>query len=55
VSAGGRVLCATAVGEDLAAARAAAYDLVAGVGLDSAQHRTDIALTAVRGEITLPG
>jgi phosphoribosylamine--glycine ligase len=50
VSAGGRVLCCTATGDDLAAARAAAYALVGGVGLAGSHHRSDIALAAVRGE-----
>ncbi|NJC68905.1 phosphoribosylamine--glycine ligase [Planosporangium thailandense] len=54
VSAGGRVLCCTATGPDLAAARAGAYALVDGVRLDGAQHRRDIALAAVRGEIAVP-
>ncbi|GAA4939451.1 phosphoribosylamine--glycine ligase [Actinoplanes utahensis] len=53
VSAGGRVLSVTATGADLAAAREAAYALVEGVRLDGAQYRTDIALKALRGEITL--
>ena len=51
VSAGGRVLCCTATGADLAAARAEAYSLVAGVGLAGGQHRSDIALSAVQGDI----
>ena len=46
VSAGGRVLSVTATGPDLAAARAAAYDAVAKIRLDGAQHRTDIAARA---------
>jgi phosphoribosylamine---glycine ligase len=45
-SAGGRVLCATATGSDLATARAGAYELVARVHLDGAQFRSDIAETA---------
>ena len=53
VSAGGRVLSVTATGADLAAARAAAYDLVAGVELDGSHHRTDIALAAAEGRIAL--
>ncbi|MBW6438171.1 phosphoribosylamine--glycine ligase [Actinoplanes hulinensis] len=53
VSAGGRVLSVTAAGADLPAARAAAYALVEGVRLDGAQYRTDIALRAVEGRITL--
>jgi phosphoribosylamine--glycine ligase len=54
VSAGGRVLCATATGADLTAARAAAYDLVGGLGLDGAQYRTDIALVAAQGRVAVP-
>jgi phosphoribosylamine--glycine ligase len=54
VSAGGRVLSVTATGADLAAARDAAYALVDGITLDGSHHRTDIALRAAQGEITLP-
>ncbi|MFF5172512.1 phosphoribosylamine--glycine ligase [Micromonospora sp. NPDC000089] len=54
VSAGGRVLCGTATGADLAAARDAAYALVRGVELAGSQHRTDIAAAAIDGTITLP-
>ncbi|MFG1607249.1 phosphoribosylamine--glycine ligase [Actinoplanes sp. NPDC049265] len=54
VSAGGRVLSVTATGADLPAARAAAYALVGDVALDGAHHRTDIALKAARGEVTIP-
>jgi phosphoribosylamine--glycine ligase len=54
VSAGGRVLCATARGADLSEARAAAYALVDGIALDGAQHRTDIALAAAEGRVTVP-
>jgi phosphoribosylamine--glycine ligase len=53
VSAGGRVLCATATGATLAAARDAAYALLASVDLPGGQFRHDIALRAVRGEITV--
>jgi phosphoribosylamine--glycine ligase len=52
VSAGGRVLAVTAVGADLAAARQAAYERVAGVRLAGAHWRTDIALAAVEGAIS---
>ncbi|HYN94279.1 MAG TPA: phosphoribosylamine--glycine ligase [Pilimelia sp.] len=55
VSAGGRVLCATATGPDLPVARAAAYEVVAGVALAGAHHRTDIARDAADGAVTLPG
>jgi phosphoribosylamine--glycine ligase len=54
VSAGGRVLSVTAVGADLAAARQAAYQRVAAVRLAGAHWRTDIALPAVEGRITVP-
>lgn len=55
LSAGGRVLCCTATGSDLAAARDAAYELVRGVELAGSHHRTDIAAAAVAGRITIPG
>ncbi|MEU4677369.1 phosphoribosylamine--glycine ligase [Micromonospora sp. NPDC023737] len=51
LSAGGRVLCATATGPDLTAARDAAYELVRGIGLAGSQHRTDIAAAAAEGRI----
>ncbi len=54
VSAGGRVLSATAAGPDLAQARAAAYRLVDAVQLRGAQYRTDIADAAVRGHVRVP-
>ncbi|MCF6509559.1 phosphoribosylamine--glycine ligase [Blastococcus sp. MG754426] len=53
LSAGGRVLAVTAVGDDLAGARQAAYERVAGVRLADAHWRTDIALAAVEGRIAL--
>jgi phosphoribosylamine--glycine ligase len=52
VSAGGRVLCCTATGPDLASARHAAYALVDGVTMAGGQYRHDIALKAVDGEIS---
>ena len=42
-------------GTSLAAAREAAYDLVGRVQLPGGQHRFDIALRAVRGEVAVPG
>jgi phosphoribosylamine--glycine ligase len=54
VTAGGRVLAVTAVGADLEAARKRAYAGVELIRFDGSQHRTDIALKAVRGEITRP-
>ncbi len=55
VSSGGRVLSVTAVGADLADARARAYDGVAAVRLRGAHWRTDIARAAAAGEVRLPG
>ncbi len=54
LSAGGRVLCGTATGPTLAAARDAAYALVDGIELAGSHHRTDIAAAAVDGRITIP-
>lgn len=54
VSAGGRVLSCTASGATLAAARDAAYALVAGVEMRGGHYRTDIAAKAVAGEISVP-
>ncbi|SFQ00172.1 phosphoribosylamine--glycine ligase [Geodermatophilus dictyosporus] len=53
-SAGGRVLAVTATGADLAAARQAAYERVARVRLAGAHWRSDVALAAVEGRITVP-
>ena len=55
VSAGGRVLSVVAVGEDLAAARRAAYEQIAQVRLSGSHYRRDIAAKAECGEITVPG
>lgn len=53
VSAGGRVLDVVAVGTDLAKARRAAYDAIELIELEGSHFRTDIALRAERGEITI--
>ena len=53
VTAGGRVLAVTATGEDLEQARIRAYAGVDAIIIEGGQHRTDIALKAQRGEITL--
>ena len=53
VSSGGRVLSITAVGPTLADARDAAYALADSVDLPGGHQRSDIALRAVRGEITV--
>jgi phosphoribosylamine--glycine ligase len=54
VSAGGRVLAVVGTGADLTAAREDAYRKVAGVRLTGAHHRTDIALRAAEGAVTVP-
>jgi phosphoribosylamine--glycine ligase len=54
VSAGGRVLSVVGSGVSLAEARDAAYAVVAGIELEGSHHRSDIALAAVRGEISAP-
>ena len=54
VSAGGRVLSIVATGADLAQARDRAYRAVRRIKLKGSTHRTDIALAAQRGEITVP-
>ncbi|MGI8591021.1 MAG: phosphoribosylamine--glycine ligase [Nakamurella sp.] len=54
ISAGGRVLSATGVGNDLDSARDAAYSLVDGVAMRGAQYRNDIAAAAAAGLIEVP-
>jgi phosphoribosylamine--glycine ligase len=51
---GGRVLCVTARGADLAAARARAYAALARIELAGGHYRTDIALAAVSGQVVVP-
>ena len=45
---GGRVLCATALGEPLKTAQARAYQLVQGISIDGAQFRHDIGHRAIK-------
>jgi len=52
VSTGGRVLAVVGHGDDLSAARDDAYRKVATVRLAGSHHRADIALRAVRGEVS---
>jgi phosphoribosylamine--glycine ligase len=54
VSNGGRVLSVVATGKDLATARTNVYEKVALVHLPGSHHRTDIALKAELGQITVP-
>lgn len=53
VSAGGRVLSIVGKGASLEDARESAYDTLARISLAGAHHRSDIALPAVRGEISI--
>jgi len=55
VAAGGRVLSVVGTGATLAQARAVAYDAAGRIALEGGQVRTDIALRAERGEVTVPG
>jgi phosphoribosylamine--glycine ligase len=51
VTAGGRVLAVTALGETIAAARAEAYKAVAQIHFEGCHYRRDIALGAVEDKI----
>ncbi|OBG33513.1 phosphoribosylamine--glycine ligase [Mycobacterium alsense] len=51
VSAGGRVLSVVGTGADLAAARAAAYDILGAIKLPGSHFRSDIALAAAEGKV----
>jgi phosphoribosylamine--glycine ligase len=53
VSSGGRVLSVVALGADLGEAREVAYAGVEKIDLPGSHHRSDIALKALRGEITV--
>jgi phosphoribosylamine--glycine ligase len=54
VSAGGRVLSVVGTGKSLSKARERAYKRIADVHLAGSHHRSDIALKAVDGKITVP-
>ncbi|NUT51246.1 MAG: phosphoribosylamine--glycine ligase [Saccharothrix sp.] len=54
VSTGGRVLSVVGTGATLSDARTDAYRRVTGVHLTGSHHRTDIALRAANGDITVP-
>jgi len=49
VTSGGRVLAATALGDDIAAARERAYEAVAQIQFEGVHYRRDIALSATNG------
>ena len=55
VASGGRVLSVVALGATLAQARSRAYAAVDAVRLAGSHHRSDIALAAERGEVSVPG
>jgi phosphoribosylamine--glycine ligase len=55
VTHGGRVLCATALGESVSAAQARAYDLVKQISWKGAFYRRDIGFRAIERERPLPG
>ena len=48
VTAGGRVLCVTALGDSVKLAQQHAYQLVQGVRFDGAQYRRDIGHRAIK-------
>ena len=50
VTAGGRVLCATALGQSVTEAQKAAYELLHEISWDEVQFRTDIAYRAIERE-----
>ena len=53
VSSGGRVLSVVGTGADLSAARASAYATLDSIRLPGSHFRTDIALAAAEGRISL--
>ena len=48
LTSGGRVFCATALGDDLKEAQTKAYELVNAVSFDGAFHRTDIGFKGIK-------
>ena len=50
VTAGGRVLCATALGETVTSAQEKAYQLLNQVSWENVMYRTDIAYRAIERE-----
>lgn len=53
VSSGGRVLSVVGTGADLSAARANAYDILGSIRLPGSHFRTDIALAAAEGKVSV--
>ncbi|MCO4800185.1 MAG: phosphoribosylamine--glycine ligase, partial [Colwelliaceae bacterium] len=50
VTAGGRVLCATALGQSVTEAQKSAYELLHEISWEDVQFRTDIAYRAIERE-----
>ena len=50
VTAGGRVLCATAIGDNVTQAQKAAYELLDQISWQGVEYRTDIAYRAIQRE-----
>ena len=48
MTSGGRVFCATALGDDLKTAQTNAYNLVNSATFDGAFHRTDIGFKGIK-------
>jgi phosphoribosylamine---glycine ligase len=48
VTAGGRVLCVTALGDSIKAARTRAYQIVDAIRFEGMQYRTDIGHRAIK-------
>jgi len=48
VTAGGRVLCACALGDDIKEAQSKAYELVNSIHWDNVYYRTDIGFKAIK-------
>jgi phosphoribosylamine--glycine ligase len=48
VTAGGRVLCACALGRDIQEAQSKAYELTRGIDWDNVYYRTDIGFKAIK-------
>jgi phosphoribosylamine--glycine ligase len=49
LTAGGRVLCVTALGNTVKEAQKHAYEIAAGIHFDGAQYRHDIGFRAIKG------
>jgi phosphoribosylamine--glycine ligase len=53
VSSGGRVLSVVGIGTDLSGARTKAYDVLGSIRLPGSHFRSDIALAAAEGKISV--